>query len=111
MSLARMSRANTLLPHTLDSESLRMRALPLLPSHCSDGTVTLFSIRAANAWELSGVSVTLTPAINPPCRKERRDISRLDMDHPLDGYEIRPCHYGVLGNLRSYRNPPDDAKG
>jgi hypothetical protein len=25
------------------------RALPLLPSHCSDGTVTLFSIKAASA--------------------------------------------------------------
>ncbi|MNV49757.1 hypothetical protein D3C71_1417220 [compost metagenome] len=66
MSLARMSRANTLLPQTLDKASLRARALPLLPSHCSDGTVTLFSIKAASAWLLNGVSVTLTPATSPP---------------------------------------------
>ncbi|KWV84991.1 hypothetical protein PFLmoz3_05399 [Pseudomonas fluorescens] len=87
MSLERMSRANTLLPQTFDKASLRWRALPLWPSHFSDGTVTLFSIKAASAWVLSGVSVTLTPATSPPWRNERRVISRLDMDHPLSGYK------------------------
>ncbi|MND59992.1 hypothetical protein D3C80_512100 [compost metagenome] len=83
MSLARMSRANTLLPHTLDSASLRKRALPSWFIHFCGEVVTAFSISAANAWLPSGARVTPTPAISPPWSKARRDISRLDMVHPL----------------------------
>ncbi|MNP83623.1 hypothetical protein D3C76_1826210 [compost metagenome] len=38
-------------------------------------------------------------------------MSRLDMDHPLDGYEIRPCRYGVLENSGHTETLPEDAKG
>lgn len=83
MSLERMSRAKTLLPHTLDKASLRKRALPSWFIHFCGEVVTRSSIRAANAWLPRGARVTPTPAINPPCRKERREISRLDMLDPL----------------------------